>query len=181
LAAELPRFREPLAVVTLFMPSLFDRNLLDNRPRLMAGQVWQPADRQWRLTALLRWLIPYRSSTAVEQGITRTRDSLRALVNLARTRGAEPLIVVPQFGPETAADEMLRRGILDDTRLPYVHVILDPSWHLLGDLHTNSRAAQAIAMAVAGRLHGRSADGMPPGRSTCSGSMGRAGIEPATN
>jgi hypothetical protein len=152
LAAELPRFREPLAVVTLFMPSLFDRNLLGNRPQLSAGLVWQPTDRQWRLTALLRWLIPYRSSAAVEQGITRTRDSLRALVDLARAQGAEPLIVVPQFGPETATDEMLRRRILDDTRLPYVHVILDPSWHLLGDLHPDSRAAQAVAMAVAGRL-----------------------------
>ncbi len=44
LAAELPRYREPVAVVTLFMPSLFDRNLLDNRPHLAAGLVWQPAD-----------------------------------------------------------------------------------------------------------------------------------------
>jgi hypothetical protein len=49
---------------------------------------------------------------------------------------------------------MLRRRILDETRLPYVHVKLDPSWHLPGDLHPDSRAAQAIA--VAGRLQGRS-------------------------
>src|SRR5450631_183217 len=72
LAAELPRFREPVAVVTLFMPSLFDRNLLGNRPQLAAGLVWKPAGQYWRLAALLRWLIPYRSSAAVEQGITRT-------------------------------------------------------------------------------------------------------------
>ncbi len=155
LAAELPRYREPVAVVTLFMPSLFDRNLLDNRPHLAAGLVWQPADQHWRLAALLRWLIPYRSSAAVEQGITRTRDSLRALVDLARARGAEPLIVVPQFGPESATEEMLRRRILDEAGLPYVHVKLDPSWHLPGDLHPDPRAAQAIAIAVAGRLHGR--------------------------
>jgi hypothetical protein len=165
LAAELPRFREPVAVVTLFMPSLFDRNLLGNRPQLAAGLVWRPASGQYgRLAALLRWLIPYRSSAAVEQGITRTRDSLRALVDLAHSRGAEPLIVVPQFGPESATEEMLRRHILDETGLPYVHVTLDPSWHLLDDLHPDPRAAQAIAIAVAGRLHGRYADGMPPGR-----------------
>jgi hypothetical protein len=160
LAAELPRFREPVAVVTLFMPSLFDRNLLGNRPRLAAGLVWRPAGQSWRLATLLRWLIPYRSSGAVEEGITRTRDSLRALVDLARARGAEPLIVVPQFGSESATDEMLRRQILDDTRLPYVHVILDPSWHLPGDLHPDSRGAQAIAIAVARRLRGRYAEGI---------------------
>lgn len=163
LAAELPRFREPLAVVTLFMPSLFDRNLLDNRPHLAAGLVWQPADRHWRLAALLRWLIPYRSGAAVEEGIARTRDSLCALVDLARARAALPLIVVPQFGPESATEEMLRRRILEETGLPYVHVKLDPSWHLTGDLHPDSRAAQAIAIAVAGRLHGRYAEGKSPG------------------
>jgi len=153
LAAELPRFRRPVAVVTLFMPSLFDRNLIDNRPHLAAGLVWRPADQHWRLTALLRWLIRYRSSAAVELGVTRTRESLRALVDLARARGAEPLIVLPQFGPESASEEMLRRRILDEAGLPYVQVRLNPSWHLLGDLHPDRRAAQAIAIAVAERLH----------------------------
>jgi hypothetical protein len=155
LAAELPRFRKPVAVATLFMPSLFDRNLLDNRPHLAPGLVWQPPDQRWRLAALLHWLIPYRSSAAVKRGITQTRDSLRALVDLARARGAEPLIVVPQFGPENATEEMLRRRILDEAGLPYVQVQLDPSWHLPGDLHPDARAAQAIAIAVAARLRGR--------------------------
>jgi hypothetical protein len=157
LAAELPRFRQPVAVVTLFMPSLFDRNLLDNRPRLEAGHISQPADHSWRLAALLRWLVPYRSTAVVEQGVARTRDSLRALVDLARSRNAEPLIIVPQFGAESAIDEMLRRRILDGAGLPYVEVMLDPSWHLPGDTHPNSRGAQAIANAVAERLRIRSA------------------------
>jgi hypothetical protein len=154
LAAELPRFRKPVAVVTLFMPSLFDKNLLDNRPHLTPERLWQPAGQDWRLAALLRWLIPYRTSAAVELGITRTRNSLGALVALARARGAEPLIVVPQFGPESAAEKMLRRRILDEAGLPYVHVTLDPSWHLPGDRHPDPRAAEAIAVAVAGRLAG---------------------------
>jgi hypothetical protein len=62
---------------------------------------------------------------------------------------------------ESATEEMLRRRILVEAGLPYVHVKLDPSWHLPGDLHPDPHAAQAIA--VAGRLHGRYADGMPPG------------------
>jgi len=134
------------------MPSLFDRNLLDNRPRLAAGLIWQPPVHHWRLAALLPWLFPYRSSAAIERGILRTLESLRALVQLARARGAEPLIVVPQFGPESPTEEMLRRRILDAAGLPYVHVQLDPSWHLPGDLHPDARATQAIAIAVAGRL-----------------------------
>lgn len=155
LASELPRFRAPVAVVTLFMPSLFDRNLLENRPHLGSGLVWQPSDPGWRLTALLRWLIPYRSSATVEQGITRTRNSLRALVDLSRARGAQPLIVVPQFGEETEIEEMLRRRILDEARLPYVRVRLEPSWRLHGDMHPNARGAEAIAGAIAGQLCGR--------------------------
>jgi hypothetical protein len=150
LAAELPRFRAPVAVVTLFMPSLFDRNLLDNRPHLGEGLVWQPAVAHWRLTALLRWLFPYRSSGAVEQGIARTRASLRALVDLARARGAQPLIVVPQWDPESATGQMLRRRILDG--LPCLQVQLDPAWRLPGDRHPDARGAQAIAAAIAKRL-----------------------------
>jgi hypothetical protein len=156
LAAELPHFHKPVAVVTLFMPSLFDKNLLDNRPHLTPERLWQPAGEHWRLAALLHWLIPYRSSAAVEHGITETRNSLGAFVALAHTRGAEPLIVVPQFGPEIATETMLRRRILDDAGLPYVHVTLDRSWHLPGDMHPNPLAAEAIAIAVAGRLRERS-------------------------
>jgi len=151
LAVELPRFRKPLAVVTLFMPSLFDRNLLDNRPRLAAGLEWRPANEHWRLVALLRWLVPYRTGATVEQGVTRTRDSLQALVDLARTRGAEPLIVVPQFGPDEPVEAELSHRILDEAGLPYICVELDPAWRL-SDRHPDPRAADAIAAAIANYL-----------------------------
>jgi hypothetical protein len=97
---------------------------------------------------------PYRSDASIERGIAITAAVLRANVDLARARGAEPLIVVPQVGAESAVEEMLRRRILDETGLPYLQVKLDPSWHLLGDLHPDPRAARAIAIAVAGRLQG---------------------------
>lgn len=167
LAAELPRFHKPVAVVTLFMPSLLDRNLLDNRPRLGPGLAgsglgWQPPEQQWRLAALLHWLVPYRGAATIDEGIMRTRDSLGALVHLACTRGAQPLIVVPQFGEASSVEEALRRRILDETSLPYAHlpyahlpyvrVRLDPAWHLPGDAHPDARAARAIAAAVVARL-----------------------------
>ena len=168
LAAELPRFREPVAVVTLFMPALFDRNLLDNRPHLGPGPVVQPPEQPWQLAALLHWLIPYRSLATVDEGIARTRDSLGALVRLACARGAQPLIVVPQFGAPLPVEEALQRRILDDSGLPYVRVKLDPAWHLPGDAHPDARGARAIAAAVVARLKqkdsasGSRTQGRPP-------------------
>ena len=149
LEAELPRFNQPAAVVSLFMPSLFDRNLLDNRPRLGLGA----PEQHWRLTALLHWLIPYRSTATIDEGIARTRDSLGALVHLACARGAQPLIVVPQFGEASEQEEGLQHRVLDEAGLPYVRVKLDPSWRLPGDSHPDARGAQAIAATVAARLN----------------------------
>ena len=150
LAAELPRFHKPVAIVTLFMPSLFDRNLLDNRPRL--GTIDQPPQQHWRLAALLHWLVPYRSTATIDEGIMRTRDSLGALVHLACARGAQPLIVVPQFGEASSVEEALLRRNLDEAGLPYVKVRLDPAWRLPGDAHPDGRGARAIASALVSRL-----------------------------
>ena len=100
LSAELPRFRRPVAVVSLFAPVLFNRNLDDDRPHLGPGLVWLPSQHHWRLIALARFLVPYRSDETIERGIDVTREVLRATVDLASARGAVPLIVVPQFGPE---------------------------------------------------------------------------------
>jgi hypothetical protein len=55
-------------------------------------------------------------------------------------------------GKSESDNDGFARRILDDTRLPYVHVMLDPSWHLLGDLHADPRAAQAIAIAGRGTV-----------------------------
>ncbi len=155
LAQELPRFRRPLAVVSLFMPPLFDRNLDDDRPHLGPGLAWLPPVKCWRLMALVKWLVPYRSGAAIERGIAATRAVLGATAALARARGAMPLIVVPQFGPEAAMERSLRRRILDDAGLPYVAVTIDPAWHLPGDAHPDARDAHAIALAVAARLRQR--------------------------
>jgi hypothetical protein len=152
LAAELPRFRKPVAIATLFMPSLFDRNLLDNRPRLGPGLVGQQPAQHWRLAALLHWLVPYRSVATIDEGIMRTRDSLGALVHLACARNAQPLIVVPQFGEASPVEEALLHLNLDEAGLPYIRVRLDPTWHLRGDAHPDARGARAIATAVVARL-----------------------------
>ena len=61
LASELPRFRQPVAVVSLFVPSLFVRNLDDDRPHLAPGLAWQPGIDRWRLMALVKFLVPYHN------------------------------------------------------------------------------------------------------------------------
>jgi hypothetical protein len=152
--AELTRFRQPLAVVTIFMTTLFGRNLDDDRPHLGPGLEWRPGVWHGRLRSLVQLIAPYRSDATVERGISVTREILRATVELSAARGAAPLILVPQFGPEDGVEQALRRRILEEPGLPYVLVEIDPAWRVPGDVHPNAHAAQVIAAAVAARLHG---------------------------
>jgi len=139
----------------LFSPALFDRNLDDDRPHLGSGLAWMPPENRWRLAALARRVVRYRSADTIERGIATTREILRATVALARRRGAVPLIVVPQFMPELPRERELRLRILDETGLPYVFVALDSSWRVWDDGHPDARGAQAMAKAIAGRLRER--------------------------
>jgi hypothetical protein len=150
--AELPRFRQPVAVVALFMTTLFGRNMDDDRPHLGPGLEWLPAVRHGRLRSLVQLVAPYRSDDTVERGITVTREVLGATVELAAGRGATPLILALQCGPEDRVEEALRRRILGGPGLPYVLVEIDPSWRVPGDVHPNARAAKTIADAVVARL-----------------------------
>jgi hypothetical protein len=152
LARELPRFPRPLAVVAIFMTELFGRNLDNDRPHLGPGLVWRPAYRRSPLMSLAGLLVPYRRDATVQRGVDVTREVLRATVQLAREHGAEPLVVVPQFGVEADAQRKLRERIVTPD-LPSVFVPLDPDWRLPWDRHPNARAAQVIATAIAGRLH----------------------------
>jgi hypothetical protein len=152
LEEELPRFRHPVAVVALFMPALFGRNLDDDRPHLGLGLVWLPAVQHTRLKSLATLLVPFRRDRTVERGMEVTREALRATVELARACGARPLIVVPQFGREEEPDRALRNRILDQARLPYTLVEINPTWRLPWDQHPDARASHAIAGAIAAEL-----------------------------
>ena len=152
LKTELPRFRDPVAVVTLFAPTLFDRNMDDDRPHLGPGLVWHEPVKRWRLLEIVRLLVRYRKVETIDRGIAVTREVLRAMVDLAQSRGARPLIVVPQFAPEGPEERALRERILDHTSLPIVRVQLNAAWRIPGDGHPDARAAHAIASEVAARL-----------------------------
>ena len=113
LQAELPRFRRPVAVVGIFLTGLFGRNLDDDRPHLGPGLTWLPGVPHGRLRSLVQLVAPYRSDETVERGIAVTREVYDALVGLAAARGATPLVLVLQIGPEDAVEQALRRRILD--------------------------------------------------------------------
>ena len=155
LQTELPHFRRPVAVVSLFMTALFGRNLDQDRPHLGPGLVWLPAEHRSRLSSLAKLIVPYRADTTVNRGVTVTREVLRATNELARVHGATPLLVVLQFGQEDQAESMLRRRILDEASIPYVFVEIDSSWRLPWDRHPNARAARSIATTIASELRGR--------------------------
>jgi hypothetical protein len=155
LQSDLPRFQRPIAVVPLFMTALAGRNLDRQRPHLDAQLAWRAAETHWRLHSLARLLVPYHSERVVEEGIAMTRAALRAIVDLARARGAVPLVLVPQLGREDATELALRHRVFDGAGVPYVFVELDASWHLPWDRHPDARAARAIAAAIAERLRAR--------------------------
>jgi hypothetical protein len=152
LRTELPHFRRPVAVVSLFMTALFGRNLDQDRPHLGPGLVWLPAQQPSRLSSLAKLIVPYRADRTVDRGVTVTEEVLRASNELARQRGAIPLLVVLQFGHEGPPEQMLRRRVLDDASIPYIFVDIDSTWRLPWDRHPNARAAHAIATSVASEL-----------------------------
>ncbi|MET0660418.1 MAG: hypothetical protein ABW110_19920 [Steroidobacteraceae bacterium] len=154
LGTELPRFRQPVAVISLFMPPLFPRNLQVDRPHLDANLRWHPAIIPWRLQALAERLLKlkYSSTAEVDRAVAMTRAALQATARLAHSRGAAALVLVPQFPLETQIERDLQHRILDEGGIDYVLVDLDPTWRLSDDLHPNARAARAMADAIVARL-----------------------------
>jgi hypothetical protein len=156
LVDELPRFAHPVAVVSLFTTTLFGRNLDHRRPYLGRGLVWHAAVPEWRLQSLARLIVPYHGDAVIDEGVEVTRDVLRATARLAAAGGAAPLVLVPQFGAEYAAQRTLRRRVVDDSGVPAAFVEIDPSWRLPWDRHPDARAAHALANAIVNRLRAAS-------------------------
>jgi hypothetical protein len=152
LKSELPRFERPVAVVILFSPMLFRRNIDDFRPHLGPDLALRPPVRQSRLMDIARWAIPYRSAAETDRAVLTTRTILSAAVRLARSRGAVPIILVPQFVPENSAERLIRSRVLGNIDLPVVSVPLDSRWRLAGDWHPDARAARVMALAIFNRL-----------------------------
>src|SRR5256885_2382308 len=149
LQTELSHFRRPVAVVTLFAPLLFDRNLNDDRPHLGPGLVWLPAVQRWRLATIFKFLAPYRSDEEIERGVFVTREVLRSTIDLARARGAVPIIVVPQFTPEEPEEREIRSRVLDEADLCYSWVRVEVKLGVANESRSSHRAGHGDTVRVA--------------------------------
>jgi len=97
-------------------------------------------------------LVPYRSDDTIAHGVASTREVLLGTIALAQSRGGQAIIVVPQFGPDSEPERLLRQRVLDEGQVPYVFVPIDPDWRLAWDRHPDARAAHAMAVAISKTL-----------------------------
>ena len=152
---ELPRFRQPVAVVSIFMTALFGRNLDDDRPHLDADLRWMPAEQIRGGLSLAELLVPYRRERTVDRGVAMTRDVLHATIDLAHP-GSDAARPCAAARSRRRPRGVVAPTVLDDAQIPYVFVPIIGDWWLPADVHPNARAAvRQIADAIAARLRGR--------------------------
>ena len=140
----LARLARPVAVVTTVLPVQLYRNLHDDRPHLVlqdGGLTLVPASgSRLRLRQFLVNDLPYLGEAGLEKSLRLTRAILQATAAAARERGAQPLFVVPSFGPPRPLDAhpeaFIVRPLLDG--LPHVVVDIDPAHRLPGDGHPDA-------------------------------------------
>jgi hypothetical protein len=149
----LPRYRRPLAVVTLFLPDQIRRNVEPWRPRLALAPdgalVLVPPSDAPRIARLAREL-PYHG----DEPLRVTAAILRGTADAARARGAFPLFVLTNYGPaclrEDGREAWIAEELLGRQGLPFVRVDLRPEDRLPGlfERHPSLRGTQKIAAAV---------------------------------
>jgi hypothetical protein len=157
----LPRFAHPLAVVTTVLPVQLYRNLHDDRPHLVlrhGSLTLAPATASHlQLRELFVNVLPYLGEADLQKSLALARAIVHATATAARSRGAEPLFVVPSVGPARPIDGhpegFIVRALLDD--LPHVVVDIDPAFVLPGDGHPNADGARQMAAAIAEGLPDR--------------------------
>jgi lysophospholipase L1-like esterase len=101
---------------------------------------------------MARRVTRYRSSEAIEQGTEMTRAALARIFALAKARGARPLLLVPQFLPESEREREVRRDVLDAAHIPYLLVPVPAAERSPSHGHPDPRGARRIAEAVAAAL-----------------------------
>jgi hypothetical protein len=159
----LPRYRQPVAVVTMFLPGMLGRNFQGWRPHLELGADRKPLVVPPRVPAIESKLVdlvteklPFWSEGAIERSLQLTRALLADTAARARARGATPLFVVFLWAepPPLAerADSELLHELLDAQGLSYVVVESDPRNKVPGDGHPDAQAHAQLADAIVAAL-----------------------------
>lgn len=149
----------PLVVVTVFHPVQLGRALQDYRPRLvLRGDklVAEPAPTGLWSRSRLRDLfvneLPYLSDAALSRAIELNRAIVRSTSLTARARGAQPLFVVPSFGPPRRLGEhpeaFIVRELFEEDGQPYLLLDIERARIMVDDWHPDAIAARQIADEV---------------------------------
>ncbi len=162
----LSRFQRPVAVLTVFMPLQLRRCLQDYRPRLVLRGDQLAWERpvvglwsRWRLRDLWVNELPYLSDRALSRAMATNAAIVRATGAAARARRAEPLFLIPSFGPPRAlgehAEARMVRELFERQSEPYLLVDIERSHIMPEDWHPDAAAARQIAATVADVLRPR--------------------------
>jgi hypothetical protein len=150
LRRELPRFAHPMAVVIPFMPRLLDRNLDSDKPHLDDRLRWQPAGPPpLRLVELTRRMLRYRDPGDIARSEATTSKVLKAAIAAAEARGAQAIVLVPQYVPEEAVERRIRIAVLDRAGIPYLLVPIPKEWRSPTNYHPTAAGAATLADALA--------------------------------
>jgi hypothetical protein len=160
------RLRRPVVVLTVFHPVQLGRALQDFRPRLVlrsgklvlegaASGFWSG----WKLRDLWVNELPYLSDEALAKTMAVNAAIVQATSVAARSRGAEPLFVVPSFGPPRSLGEhreaFILRELFEQQHQPYLLIDIDRNRIMLDEWHPDAIAARDIAATVERELRAR--------------------------
>ncbi len=162
----LERLDHPVAVLTVFHPVQLGRALQDFRPRLVlrngalvlegaASGFWS----RWKLRDLWVNELPYLGDEAFAKTMALNAAIVQATSVAARSRSAEPLFVVPSFGPPRSLGEhreaFILRELFEQQGQPYLLVDIDRNRIMLDEWHPDAVAARDIAAQVERELRPR--------------------------
>jgi len=162
----LERLERPSAVLTVFHPIQLSRALQDYRPRLVlrddALVLQGPASgfwARWKLRDLLVNELPYLSDESLSRALALNAAIVRATSAAARSRGAEPLFIVPSFGPPRPLNEHpeapIVQELFEQQAQPYLLIDIPQSRMMPENWHPDAIAARDIAAAAERELRPR--------------------------
>jgi hypothetical protein len=162
----LDRLQQPLVVLTTFLPVQLGRALQNYRPRLTLRDdqlVFEPTASnfffRWRLHDLWVNELRYLSDADISRTMALHSAIFQATSLAARARGAEPLFLIPSFGPPRPFSERPEASIVHELfekqHQPYLLIDIDRARIMLDDWHPDAVATREIAHRVEGVLRPR--------------------------